>query len=85
MRLERYLKRRGLNASQLAEELGLSRQVMSNRLRKGHIVGKVGGKYMMYHPRDMIPVKSPPKKKEKSKPEVKSKLKRKLNRKNKNG
>ena len=73
MKLEKYLERRGLNASQLAVELKMSRQVICNRIKKGHIVGEVNGKFTMYHPRDMVEVKAPPEVKTKKK--IRRKLK----------
>ena len=74
MKLEKYLKARGLNACQLAEELKMSRQVIYNRIKKGHIVGLVNGKFTMYHPRDMVEVEAPPEVKTKKKLRRKPKL-----------
>ena len=73
MKINEYLASRDLNASQLAEEVGTSRQVICNRIKKGHIVGVVNGKFTMYHPRDMIEVKAPPTVKTKKK--IRRKLK----------
>ena len=60
MKLERYLKRRKLNASQLADELKISRQMISHRIAQGYEVGKVNGKFAMYNPTKVTFVKAPP-------------------------
>lgn len=60
MKLERYLKKRKLNASQLADELGISRQMISHKVAKGYEVGKIGGKHALYNPSLITYVKAPP-------------------------
>lgn len=50
MTLQEYLDAREINARQLSIELGVSRQVISYRLVRGHVVGWVGSAYCIYLP-----------------------------------
>lgn len=58
--LSAYLIRRKINASELAEEIGVSRQVISHRIKEGYLVGIIDDTFKIFHPRNMIEVKVPP-------------------------
>ena len=58
MTLEQYIEYRGINQNKLSIELGISRQLIGHKIKKGYLVGNLDGVYVMYNPSEIREIKS---------------------------